>query len=437
MKLFHDIVYIMSLGFALGCMFDLLHLPTFFVYITTGVVLGPSYMNRIKGLVQIETVSQFGILFILFTLGLEFSMDKIRRHWRITTIGGILSMLATIIASILLGLVMNLEVHQGFFLGWTLSLSSTTVVIKCLSAEDADSIAGQAIVGILVIQDMALGLLLAALPTLAEGGNGSIVGRMGWVIFKTAAFVVISWLVGRLIITPLLRTLKLHRNRELQILGYVAVSFAFLLVAEKLSVSVEVAVFMAGVVLNNRHNPTDNKSFGRMEALRDFFACLFFSTIGLHVYPTFLFEQAPLLILSTMCVMGFKITASLTISTFLLRIDVTSATAIAIGLSQVSEFAFVLASRAKSHGIISKEAYYILIGTTSISLLLTPFFWKAIHALSNRERNDKKERKHTPDEEIGLVMQERRKRGSGSDDVAISSYKRTVLHGVDLDKSFS
>lgn len=389
-KLFHDLIVIYPVAFVLGLLADSIKLPSFFGYMLAGVLLGPSYLNQIKSLIQLQTLAQFGILLIMFVLGLEFSVEKIANHWRISGLGGSLVFIGITLGFVVLGLLLGYPVNQSFFVGSAVSLSSTTAVIKCLE-EVALTTVGEAITGILILQDVILGFLLVLLPTLGHPNGLTSLLQALLAIARTIGFFGVSWIIGHVFVFIRSKIPALTKNFELSFLYTLAVCFVFIIIAERMGVSAEVAVFVAGLNINTKRSKLDASLVQRIESLRDFLACLFFTTIGLHVYPRFLFQQAPVLVISTLSIVGFKTFVGFFVYTISLKQDPRVSTVISIGLSQVSEFVFVLASRAKSNGIISKEGYYILLGATCLSLIITPFLWKVIRLTTPKHMLDQRE----------------------------------------------
>lgn len=148
--------------------------------------------------------------------------------------------------------------------------------------------------------------------------------------------------------------------------------------AEYFGLSIELGCFIAGVTMNSSSIPLDRKFHEKIEAIRDFFSCIFFVSIGIHIYPSFLMKQALLLCTVTAFIMGLKLMIAIAVLSFGFRLNFNNVMAIGVGLSQISEFAFVLASRGKSMKILNKEAYYLLLGATSISLIITPLLWSLV-----------------------------------------------------------
>lgn len=167
---------------------------------------------------------------------------------------------------------------------------------------------------------------------------------------------------------------SIGKNHELMLLGTLAICMTMLIISEHLGLGMELGCFAAGVIIRTRKGMFET-SLTVIEPVRDLFACLFFASIGLHIYPSFLASEAMLLLTLAGGVIGFKYIATCIIL-FLFKFDIHKSSAMAIALAQVSEFGFVLASRAKQLEIISREVYYLLLAVTSITLIATPLLLK-------------------------------------------------------------
>ena len=163
-------------------------------------------------------------------------------------------------------------------------------------------------------------------------------------------------------------------NHELMLLGTIAICMIMLIISEHLGLGMELGCFAAGVIIRSRKGMFET-SLALIEPVRDMFACLFFASIGLHIYPSFLASQAMLLLTLAGGVIGFKYVATCIIL-YLFKFDIHKSSTMAIALAQISEFGFVLASRAKQLEIISREVYYLLLATTAITLIATPILLK-------------------------------------------------------------
>jgi Kef-type K+ transport system membrane component KefB len=202
-----------------------------------------------------------------------------------------------------------------------------------------------------------------------------------------AIYAVISIAIARLLpiaVRLLHRTLgkKITQNsHELLLLGTIAICFVMMVLSARLELGMELGCFTAGVIVRSRKQWFES-SISIIEPVRDVFACLFFASIGLHVYPSFLVSEAMLLVTLTAAVIGFKYVIT-SVVLVLFKIDLKKSSIMAIGLAQISEFSFVLASRAKQIGVISREVYYLLLAVTAMTLMTTPILWNLIAGRSS------------------------------------------------------
>jgi len=381
----HDLVLILVGSFIFGWIFSAIGLPAFFGYILAGNLAGPSGYDLIRELIQTETLAQLGVIFIVFVLGLEFSLDKMRAMWRLALGGALLILFATVVIFTLVGAVIGANMSEAVFVGACVSLSSTAVVVKCVKSDELEQM-----YGLLVMQDVLLGIMLAMIPALSKSGI-EIFFALAKMSLSLAVFGAISIGIARLL--PL--TVRLvHRtlgkrasqhNHELLLLGTIAICFVMMVLSDRLELGMELGCFTAGVIVRSRKQWFE-ACLSTIEPVRDVFGCLFFASIGLHVYPSFLLSEAMLLITLTAAVIGFKYVIT-SVVLVLFRIDLQKSSMMAIGLAQISEFSFVLASRAKQIGIISREVYYLLLAVSAMTLMTTPILWNLIAGRSPSSSN--------------------------------------------------
>ncbi|KAI8067180.1 Sodium/hydrogen exchanger family-domain-containing protein [Gongronella butleri] len=450
MQFLHDIILILVVSFALGMAFAMVGLPAFFGYILAGILLGPSCYNHIKELIQTETLAQLGVVLIVFVLGLECSLDKLQSMWRMAVGGASLMLFITVSCFVTLGMMFGTTIKESVFIGACLSLSSTAVVVKVIPVEHLEHL-----YGLLVMQDVLLGFMLAMVPALTKSG----VQVMKAMLHISASFVLFAALCYALVryAIPMVPRL-LHRflpprvlnhlmndwygdessRHELAVLGALAICLLMSTISEHLGLGMELGCFAAGVMIrtsassSSSSSSASNGSNGSSSAaharhhrqtshshslypqnhhqhastsstmtrssvhetllavvtpVRDLFACLFFASMGLHIYPSFLASELVLLLTLTATVIGFKyiVTASVLL---IFKFDMQACSTMAVALAQISEFVFVLASRAKQLQIISREVYYLLLATTSLTLMATPLLWKLTHRQKQQTLDD-------------------------------------------------
>jgi CPA2 family monovalent cation:H+ antiporter-2 len=345
-------------------------------YLLAGIVVGPTGLGLIKELVQVETLAQFGVAFLLFALGVEFSLGELKKVQAIALGGGSLQIISTIgitaIASTAVGLVTSPV--QGIFLGAILSLSSTAVVLRSLMENDeADSAEGQVMLGILIVQDLALGLMLAVLPALDQPAEVVAIA-VAKAVLVTALFAGAAIAVGIWLIPPLLKFVAGTESRELFLLSVIALCLVIALTTEHLGLSIEMGAFVAGLMISEVEYADQTLDY--VEPLRDVFATLFFAAIGMLIDPLFFWENKGLIMgLVGIAMLGkFLIVTPLVV---LFRYPARVAIAAGLGLAQIGEFSFVLASEGQKLGLVPRQVYLLILGTTAVTLIVTPFLLQA------------------------------------------------------------
>ncbi|XP_044208143.1 transmembrane and coiled-coil domain-containing protein 3 [Thunnus albacares] len=389
-----DLVSVVMLSLPCGWICTLVGLPPMFGYIICGVLLGPSGLNSIKSMVQVETLGELGVFFTLFVVGLEFSPERLRKVWKTSVQGSCYLSLLMIGGGLLWGQVLRIRPTQTVFISTCLSLSSTPLVSRFLAGgsrgdKEGDLDYSSVLLGMLVMQDVQLGLFIAVMPTLIQAQSGDldsflfgslrVLYLLGQVLVSLAAVLLLCALLKSFVIGPYYK--KLHAeskgNKEILVLGMAAFVFFMLTVTEFLDVSMELGCFLAGALLSTQGHMVTTEVMGCIEPIRDFLAIIFFASIGLHVFPTFvLYELTILLVLTlTLVIMKF-VMAVLVLSAILPPSSRHIRWIVSAGLAQVSEFSFVLGSRARRAGIISREVYLLVLSVTTLSLLLAPLLWR-------------------------------------------------------------
>ncbi len=379
-RLILDLVTVLGAAAIGGLLAALLRQPILLGYLIAGIVVGPTGLGLIKELVQVETLAQFGVAFLLFALGVEFSFSELNKVKGVSLGGGALQITLTILITSLVSLGMGWVTSpaQGVFLGAILSLSSTAVVLKSLmERNETGTPHGQVLLGILVVQDLALGLMLAVLPALDKPVE-EIGLAVGWALLQTGLFALGAIAAGIWVIPRLLRIISRTESRDLFLLCVVALCLAIALLTEHLGLSIEMGAFVAGLMISDVEYSDQTLTY--VEPLRDIFASLFFAAIGMLIDPFFLWNNLELILgLVTLVFIG-----KFLIVTPLIRLfgyPLKTALITGLGLAQIGEFSFVLASEGQALGLVSRRVYLLILGTTAVTLVLTPFVLRLIPQL--------------------------------------------------------
>lgn len=376
-RLIVDLVSVLAVAAGGGLFAWLLGLPVLLGYLVGGMIIGPAGFGLIKEFIQIETLAQFGVAFLLFALGVEFSFAELNKVKKISLGGGGLQIILTIAVTTLVSVGVGWvdSPVQGVFLGAILSLSSTAVVLKCLmERNETDTPQGQVMLGILVVQDLALGLMLAVLPALDQPvetlGIAVLMALLKIGLFAAGAVATGIWLIP-----PLLQLLARTESRELFLLGVVALCLGIALLTEELGLSIEMGAFVAGLMISEVEYADQTLTY--VEPLRDICASLFFAAIGMLIDPVFLWKNLELILgLVTLVFIGKFLIITPLVKIF--RYPLKTALIAGLGLAQIGEFSFVLASEGQQLGLVSRSVYLLILGTTAVTLVLTPFVLRLV-----------------------------------------------------------
>ncbi|AFZ23583.1 Kef-type K+ transport system, membrane component [Cylindrospermum stagnale PCC 7417] len=382
-RLIVDLVSVLAVAACGGLLASLLKQPVLLGYLIGGMIVGPTGLGLIKEVVQVETLAQFGVAFLLFALGVEFSFAELKKVKAIALGGGglqiILTILITVVVCGVTGAWGTLPA-KGVFLGSILSLSSTAVVLKCLmESNETETPHGQVMLGILVVQDLALGLMIAVLPALHEPPEVigvAVLTALLWIaVFAAGAVAASIWLIP-----PLLRMLARTESRELFLLGVVTLCLGIALLTEHLGLSIEMGAFVAGLMISEVEYADQTLTY--VEPLRDIFASLFFAAIGMLIDPVFLWNNLELILgLVALVFVGKFLIITPLVKLF--RYPWKTALIAGLGLAQIGEFSFVLASEGQALGLVSRRIYLLTLGTTAVTLMLTPFVLRLVPFLFN------------------------------------------------------
>ncbi|XP_041008122.1 K(+) efflux antiporter 5-like isoform X2 [Juglans microcarpa x Juglans regia] len=365
LRLISDLVVVIVSAAIGGIIFSCLGQPVIVGYLLAGSIIGPGGLKFISEMVQVETFAQFGVVFLLFALGLEFSLTKLKVVGPVAVFGGILQIIIFMFLCCITAMLCGANLSEGVFVGAFLSMSSTAVVVKFLvERNNSNALHGQVTIGTLIFQDCAVGLLFALLPFLG-GHSGLLQGMisMGKLLLVLSMYLtaasVLSWsFVPRFL--KLMIQLSSQTN-ELYQLAMVAFCLLSAWCSDKLGLSLELGSFVAGVMIST----TDfaQHTLDQVEPIRNLFAALFLSSIGMLIHIHFLWNHVDILLASVILVITVKTTV-ITIVTKAFGYSIKTSFIVGVSLAQIGEFAFVLLSRASN---------LHLVGVTSLSLWVEYF----------------------------------------------------------------
>ena len=365
-----DIALILVAAFVGGVVAQRLGLPLILGYILAGVLVGPNTGGPTVGEIhQIELLAEIGVALLLFTIGLHFPLGELAPVRRIALIGTPIQMLLTIAFGYGIGRYFGFGPSEAVWFGALVSLSSTAIVLKTLSEQGVlGTLSSRVIIGMLIVQDIAVVPLLILLPELENVGEG--LPELGIAAIQATLFIAGMAIFGTRVFPWLMARVASWNSRELFLISVVAVGLGVGYGTYLFGLSFAFGAFVAGVVLSQ--SDYSHQALADIAPLRDVFAMLFFVSVGMLLDPAFIWEEAPtiLAVVSLVFVVKGLIFAGLS-RTFGYGNIVPFA--VGLGLFQVGEFSFVLARVGVNDGAISPRVYSIALTTAVVTMSLTPF----------------------------------------------------------------
>lgn len=286
-RLVIDLSVVLGAAAVGGVLAALLRQPILLGYLLAGLLVGPTGLGLLKEVPQVEGLAQLGVAFLLFALGVSFSLGEIRKVQGVSLGGSALQILLTIAVTTLIsvGVGWVSSPNQGIFLGAVLSLSSTAVVLRSLmDRNELESIQGQIMLGILVVQDLAVGLMIAVLPALNKPPE-ELGLALGQAVLTIALIAVGAIAAGMWLLPPLLQLLAKTESRELFLLGVVALCLGIALLTQYLGLSIEIGAFIAGLMISEVEYADQTLDY--VESIRDVFTTLFLPLLACSLIRCF------------------------------------------------------------------------------------------------------------------------------------------------------
>jgi len=368
-----DIVLILLVSIPIIAIFNRIQLPSIVGFLIAGIILGPSVLKIISNPEQIEVMAEIGVILLLFSVGLEVSLKELLDIKKIVLIGGGLQVAATILLSSIIIYVIGLPASQAIFFGMLISLSSTVIVLKLLSDKDElDAPHGKFSVAISVFQDLAIVpmfLIVDLLGTSDEVSFGEVSIRL---LTAFGAVAVIIFAAKYLSPHILYRLAKL-RMKEIFTVGVILLILGTAYFTYSMGLSFALGAFIAGLIFSE--SEYSHQIIADTLPLRDAFNSLFFVSIGLLLNLSFVVENPLIVIASSLGVVILKALIVFLIIIFL-KYPVRIAVLVGIGLAQVGEFSFILGEYGFRLNLVPPELFNILISSTIITMILTPFLFK-------------------------------------------------------------
>jgi monovalent cation:H+ antiporter-2, CPA2 family len=367
-----DLAVVMIVAGMVTLLFHRLKQPVVLGYLLAGFIIGPFSppFALIKDQVAIQTMADLGVVFLMFSLGLDFNLRKLRRVGLVALIIAAFEILIMIFAGYLMGAAFGWSKGDCLFLGIMLSLTSTMIVVKSL--RDRDEIHtrhAELVSGVSLFDDMFVILLMVALPGFARTGS---LPTLDLILLLSGLFVflVVAVVLGLLVVPRLLKFISRYANDETLLIVSLGLCFGLSLFAVKLQFSAALGAFLIGAVV------AESREVGRvstlMEPLRDMFCAVFFVAIGMQINPHYMANSLVPAVIITLGYMVFKV-MSCSAGAFLTGADAKTSMRFGTNMAQLGEFAFILATLGVQLKLTSEFLYPLIVTVASMNALIRPY----------------------------------------------------------------
>ena len=379
-----DLILLVVTAFFSGLLMQRLGQPLILGYILTGIAFGPYTGGfALTSVHEIELLAEIGVALLLFALGLEFSLKDLKPVKKIALIGTPIQIILTIGMGYGIGQLMGWDAKSSLWLGALVSLSSTMVLLKTLMNQGwLGTLSSKVMVGMLIVQDLAVVPLIVLLPMLNDPSLGWI--SLEIAILKTVVFLAGMILFGTRLLPFIMRYIAHLGSRELFLLAITAIGLGVGYLTYLVGLSFAFGAFVAGMVLSE--SDYGHQALSDIIPVRDLFGLLFFASVGMLLNPEFLLDHwKQVLMLVLIVSLGKGIIFALLARIF--KYGNVVPLAVGLGLFQVGEFSFVLAQVGVSTNSISHEVYSLVLTTAIITMFLTPIIsgqTAKLYALSKR-----------------------------------------------------
>jgi CPA2 family monovalent cation:H+ antiporter-2 len=338
-------------------------------YLLAGVVIGPFTPGFIGDREQIAALAEVGVIFLMFALGIEFSLKELARVRGVALLGTIVQLLLTMAAGVGLGALLGWPLAQGLFFGGVIAISSTMVILKTLL--DRGEVAashGRVLLGMLIVQDLAVVVLIVLLPKLAAGA-GVAAGDLVATLVKAVAFIAATLFLGARVVPRLMAYVERLGSAELFLLAAVALALGTATVSGLLGLSPALGAFLGGLMLTETE--FDHRVIAEVVPMRNLFATLFFVSVGMLIDPAFIARNLPAVLGLALFIVLAKAVATLA-AILPFRLGGTTTAFTALGMIQIGEFSYVLARAGREVGALSETLHGLILTSSLLTIILTP-----------------------------------------------------------------
>ena len=364
----HDLLILFGLGVTVVLLFHRAKVPPIVGFLITGVLCGPYGFGLISDPHEVESIAEIGVVLLLFTVGIEFSLKQLARIRNFLVIGGGLQVLLTIVTIYVVSRVVGEGTKVALFIGMLVALSSTAIVLRLLADRgELDGPAGQAVLGILIFQDLCVVPMVLFTPFLTGVGAGA--GDAIAVVIKALLFIGGAVVAARWVVPRLLHYVVATRRREVFLLAIILLCLGTAWASARVGLSLALGAFIAGLVISE--SEYSHQALGEILPLREVFNSLFFISIGM-LFDVRTVIGAPFTVFGAILVVIVVKTLITTGASIALGQSLRIAIVAGLALAQIGEFSFVLSKVGLSAGLLDVAHYQLFLAVAVGTMTITP-----------------------------------------------------------------
>jgi CPA2 family monovalent cation:H+ antiporter-2 len=404
-KVMTDLLVIFAISIGIVFVFHKFRLPPIAGFLAAGALIGPHGLNLVSDIEQVKVMAEIGVVLLLFTIGIEFSLAHLAAARRLLLVGGPLQVIGTLLLTAAAALAVGLPVREALLWGGLLSCSSTAIVLKALAERgESDSPHGRATVGILIFQDLAVVPMMLLLPLLARPSD-SLRPDVLLALGKSVALVGAIMAAAFYVVPQLLEQIVRSRSRELFLLTIIVLCLGIAWLTSLSGLSLALGAFIAGLVISE--SEYSHQAMAEVLPFRDSFNSLFFVSIGMLMDARVLVAH-PVLVASLVVavLVGKFVTGAIPVvaSGYPLRAGILAG----VSLAQVGEFSFVLAQQGEQTGLLVGEPYQVFLAMSVLTMVITPLLMQGAPHIARRVEAVQRLRHWYPDKAAAQMQQEAR-----------------------------
>lgn len=390
LSLLGELVIVLAASIAVNVLFNRLKVPAVVGFLLTGILIGPGGFSLVKDTGLIDVLAEIGVVMLLFTIGIEFSLDRLKKIRRNFWLGGGLQVVLTVAAAAFLLPLFGIASREALVYGFLISLSSTAVVMKLLSDRaEVDSASGRISLGILLFQDLAVVPMIAVIPVLANVGTVSITAVGGRFLLSILAIGAVFF-IARNVMPAVLQTVVRTRIREIFLLTALLACFGMALLTSSLGLSLALGAFLAGIIISE--SEYSHQVVSEVMPLKDLFNSIFFISIGMMLDTAAVWKTRWIVLAIVLSILALKsLTGIITVR--VLGYDRKTSFLTGLSLAQIGEFSFVLAGVAVANDFLAGRAFQVFIASSILTIMATPVFFQFAPKLAAAVFPDRKPRR--------------------------------------------